>query len=266
MLVELIGCTSAGKSTLTKTVAKRAQQQGIPFSTSYDFVLAHYGLGWVKPHAIRMALLNNLAIWRCVRSAGRHWGLLRFVFGVLHSMPSTVSRRERLKIARITLRNLGIHEIITQADTTDRVILADEGTLQVVHYLFVHLQTPPACDQLTAYLQRAPLPDLALYYRQPAALLIERTMRRGHKRIPQRTAANVERFIGHAVQVFEQVVAEPTIHRRTLIVNGPDQQLAGGALSASSPDAHPTTLLTRLMVKLLQGDAVQLQPNKSFTK
>lgn len=265
MLVELIGCTSAGKSTLTKTVAKRAQQQGIPFSTSYDFVLAHYGLGWVKPHAIRMALLNNLAIWRCVRSAGRHWGLLRFVFGVLHSMPSTVSRRERLKIARITLRNLGIHEIITQADTTDRVILADEGTLQVVHYLFVHLQTPPASDQLAAYLQRAPLPDLALYYRQSAALLIERTMRRGHKRIPQRTPEKVERFINHAVQVFEQVVAEPTIRRCTLIVNGPEQQLEGGELFASLPNAPAQSSVAHLMAKLLQGDAVQPKQCESLT-
>jgi len=259
MQVELIGCTSAGKSTLTQHMIERARTQGIALSTSYDFVLAHYGLGWVKPHALRMALLNNLALWRCLQSAGRHWGLLRFVFGVLRTLPPTVSRGERLKIGRITLRNLGIHEIIAQANEPDLIILADEGALQVVHYLFVHVQTPPALDQLSAYLQHAPRPDLVLYYRQPADLLIERTLRRGHKRIPERNQQKIERFIGHALQVFEAVVAEPTIRQRTVIVNGQDQKIDYSATAGDHPQPEEKTTLVKLVAMLIAQEADQMQ-------
>jgi hypothetical protein len=255
MQVELIGCTSAGKSTLTQHMLKRAHAEGIKLSTSYDFVLAHYGLGWVKPHALRMALLNNLALWRCLQSAGRHLGLLRFVFGVLHTLPAVsqgkMSRSERLKIARITLRNLGIHEIIAQANDPDLIILADEGALQVVHYLFVHVQMPPALDQLSAYLQRAPRPDLVLYYRQPAPLLVERTLRRGHKRIPERSQEKVERFIGHALQVFEAVVAEPAIRQRALLVNGQSQQIEYSPAAGSQPGPIEKTALAKLVARLI---------------
>ncbi|MCE7981961.1 MAG: hypothetical protein DYG89_12265 [Caldilinea sp. CFX5] len=260
MQVELIGCTSAGKSTLTQRMLNRAHTAGIKLSTSYDFVLAHYGLGWVKPHAMRMALLNNLALWRCLQSAGCHWGLLRFVFGVLRTLPPAISRGERLKIARITLRNLGIHEIIAQANDPDLVILADEGALQVVHYLFVHVQTPPALDQLSAYLQRAPRPDLVLYYRQPATVLIERTLRRGHKRIPERSQEKVERFIGHARQVFETVVAEPAIRQRTLIVNGQSQQIEYSPAAEGQTGSIEKAALAHLVARLLAEETEQMQP------
>lgn len=257
MQIELIGCTSAGKSTLTRQMTERGRQQAIQVCNSYDFVLQHYRLGWIKPHSLRMLLLNSLALGRCIRAARRHWALLRFIFSILHTLPATVKVGERLKIARITLRNLGIHDIIARANQHDMIVLADEGTIQVVHYLFVHLRSAPALDQLAAYLQQTPLPDLVLYYRQPAELLQARTLQRGHKRIVEHTTANVERFIDHALAVFEHVIAEPVVQQRTLIVDGCTHQVEQSAVGSRSHYSEQEQALAHLVTTLIQAEAEQ---------
>ena len=252
MQVELIGCTSAGKSTITKQIIARGRQRGLQVSSSYDYVLGRHHLGWIKPHSLRMLLLNSLALGYCLGLAWRHWALLRFVFGILRTLPATVSRQERIKIARITLRNLGIHAIIARAGhQPNHLILADEGAIQVVHYLFVHLRTAPPLDQLAAYLQRTPLPNLVLYYRQPRELLLARTLRRGHKRIPERTAENVAQFIDHAIYVFEHVADEPIIRQRTLVVDGQAHHVEYRPVVGAPPCTRQEQALVDLVTTLI---------------
>jgi len=50
--------------------------------------------------------------------------------------------------------------------------------------------------------------------------LIERTLARGHKRIPDRSHVNVELFVKRAVETFEMLRQETTIRDRLLIVDG----------------------------------------------
>lgn len=225
MQVELIGCTSAGKSTLIQQMLQNGAARDIPIMTSYDFVLWRYALGWVRPRALRMLLLHGLAFWACLRTIGKHRQFLTLILRLLWELPHSIPLTERLKIARITLRNLGIHEIVTRNASDTMLVLADEGTIQAAHYLFVHVTEQPDLQNLAAYLEQAPLPDLLVYYQQPEAILVERTLVRGHKRIRPPSFERVSHFIQHAAAVFTYAANVPLIRSRTLLVDGQEQRI-----------------------------------------
>jgi len=204
--------------------------------TSYDYVLARYGFGWVAPHSLRMLVLNGIALVGALIGYSRQPALFRLIASVLCNLPRAISWHERLKIARIASRNLGIHLIVNQAPA-DRLILADEGLVQAVHYLFVYLNEEPDYRTLERYLALIPLPDLVLYYRQPKALLVERTMRRGHKRIPDPTPNAVEQFIGHAYHVLEHVAATALLSERRFILDGQSDTIVARPTHVAETDA-----------------------------
>ena len=82
-----------------------------------------------------------------------------------------------------------------------------------------------------------PLPDLVIYLRQDAALLVQRTLARGHWRLQTGAPGAVERFIATALTTFEHLVQMPAIARQLVIVQGQAQGLAvqptaGGVKSA----------------------------------
>lgn len=226
MLIELIGCTSAGKSTLTKELlhASASSADAVAhrsaIQTSYDSVLARFGLGWLRTKPIRMAALNGITLPFALLAIAKAPSLFWLLATLLRQLPASSALYERLKIARITLRNLGIDQILANS-VHDRVVLADEGTVQAVHYLFVHLQVPPSLADIDRYLTTVQLPDVVVYFRQPQELLVERTNQRGHKRVQPHTAANVTQFIAHASRAFEHVAAAPILQQRLLIIDGP---------------------------------------------
>jgi hypothetical protein len=234
MQIELIGCTSAGKSTLAAQLVSAGQRAGVRIEKSYDYLLQRYGVGWVHQHQFRMLLLNLLAVPAAfgyfLRQPALFWWLLLH----LRQLPAAVSVGERLKIARITCRNLGIHALIQRAPA-DQLILADEGNVQIAHYLFVHLVQQPDLAAIEAYLRLVPLPDLVLYYKQPQAVLVERTLRRGHKRIPTCTLDQVQQFIAHAAGTFAHMASVPRLQERLITVDGQShalvQQPSAGTLA-----------------------------------
>lgn len=247
--IELIGCTSAGKSTLAQHMVEAGRRHGLKISTSYEFVLNQYHLGWIKNHAMRMFLLNLLALGACITSSWRNYALFRCVIHIIRGLPMSVGWRERLKIARIALRNIGIHELVRSIIPNDQIVLADEGTIQIVHYLFVHTNSPPDLKKLTNYLRRMPLPDIVVNYRQPEEVLIARTLARGHKRIPDKSPTNVANFIRHALTVFDQVAHEALIQRRIIDVDGVHNRIE------CLPALEPATVA--LVAALIQDDGLQ---------
>jgi len=220
MQIELIGCTSAGKSSLAQEVLKGNQQNGYNLITSYDFVLRWAHLDWIQNHRMRMLVLNILALLACLFTWRKNFGLYRFVTGVILRLPAEVGFFERLKIARIVARNVGIDEIVRRNKSDRQVVLADEGTLHIAHYLFVHVSVEPDLHELENYVRLVDLPDVAVYIRQPESVLISRTRARGHKRIPEGASARVQRFIQHSLAVFEKLIGFSSLEGRLLIVNG----------------------------------------------
>lgn len=219
MQIELIGCTSSGKSSLARNLLKSDAQQGFNLVTSYDFVLQWAHLDWIKNHRVRMLLLNVIAFLACLFTWRKNLAFYRFAGGVIARLPHGISLFEKLKIARIAARNVGIFEIVHRNKSDRQVVLADEGTLHIAHYLFVHVSVEPDLSHLDTFIHMVSLPDVAVYIRQPESVLISRASRRGHKRIPEGASVMVNRFIQHGRAVFEELAECSNLADRLVIVN-----------------------------------------------
>jgi hypothetical protein len=218
MQIELIGCTSAGKSRFAQKMLKSNNHNGLHLVTSYDFVIDWAHLDWVKNHRIRMLFLNLIALSACLLTWRSNLNFYRFVIGVILRLPADVRPFEKLKIARIAARNVGIFEIVRRNSYDHQVVLADEGTLQIAHYLFVHVSVEPNMSDLETFVRLVSLPEVAVYIEEPESVLISRTRKRGHKRIPENMPALVDRFIKHGIAVFDKLVESPALEGKVLIV------------------------------------------------
>ncbi|MBD2199679.1 MULTISPECIES: hypothetical protein [Calothrix] len=135
------------------------------------------------------------------------------------ALPGKIKLVQKIAIARNVLRNLGVYEIIQNLSSPQEIIFLDEGTLHIAHYLFVHVSVAPNHQDLATFAKLIPVPDVAIYLQQQEAILIERTLARGHKRIPNISYPQVERFIKFAVSTFEEIVKFSNVKNNVVIVD-----------------------------------------------
>jgi thymidylate kinase len=218
MQIELIGCTSAGKSTLAREILLTCREQGLDIFSGEDFVLKQLRLNWIKSQVLRKflvnlaALLAALAAWRDIRTP--------YLFATQLLSPLPLPRVERLNLLRNVLKKLGIDAIVRARRTGQQIILLDEGALHIAHNLFVHVAAGPPMDAIPAFVKSIPLPDFVVYLRQPESTLIERIVKRGHSRIANLSHENAAVFVRRAVATFDTLVQEPAVQNRLLVVDG----------------------------------------------
>jgi hypothetical protein len=217
MQIEIIGCTSAGKSTLTRGILQTCHQQGIDILLGDDFVLKQIRLNWVKSHLPRTLLVDLVALFACLVTWRRNLEFYLFATRLLFPLP--IARLEKLNLLRNVLKKIGIYEIIHFRSADQQIILVDEGVLQAAHNLFVHGSVQVKLENIATFARLIPLPDVIVYLRQPESLLIDRTMKRGHKRISDPSYRNVDRFVKQAVATFDKLVQNPPIKSRLLVVD-----------------------------------------------
>ncbi|MHA2092511.1 MAG: hypothetical protein ACW98K_16820 [Candidatus Kariarchaeaceae archaeon] len=234
MQIEIIGSTGAGKSTLTKSILHANSDHDPEIITSYTFVLQQTRTNWIHDHSIRMALLNLFALFACLFTARKNLKLFQFVIKIINQLPASVSRLEKLKIVRIVARNVGVYEIVNYFSYDKQVVLADEGTIHIAHYLFVHVSVEPDIHDIETFTQLVSLPDVVVYLKQPGPVLIERTKARRHKRISGNGSINVAKFINNAMTTFELIVKSPRIEGQLLVVNCDNSNIVA-ACSQNNP-------------------------------
>lgn len=217
--IELFGCSSAGKSSLAPRLLQSARALGVKAAMSEDFVLRQIGLERIRARWLRTLCVDLLAGAACLRAWREHRAFLRLVAGSLRRLPPAVSWPRRLNAARNVLKKTGVREIVRRRAAPGELIVLDEGTLQTAHYLFVQACAEPDPEQLGAFLERVPLPDVAVYVRETETTLVRRTVARGHKRIPDSSGDSVARFVRRAVVTLEQVADAPRVKERLLVLD-----------------------------------------------
>ena len=217
MHIELIGSTSAGKTTLAKKMVEAGKNSGIDVSLSDDFILDQLHLGWVKNDFIRRRLVEIVAFGICLTCMSRYQDFLRFVVNEGKSSPGSLFYK--FNRVRNVIRKIGIFEYISRNSESKQIVLADnEGILQGVHNLFVHRNSQTNLNKIVEYVELVPLPDIVLYIQQNEEVLISRTLGRGHARVARNDPDQVAYFIGQAITVFNELVSVPKVRERLLIV------------------------------------------------
>lgn len=219
MHIELIGSTSAGKTTLAKKMVAAGKKSGIDITLSDDFMLEQLKLSWVRNEFIRRRLVEVAAFTICLIYIAKHKDFFWFVLREGISSPG--SWFYKINRIRNVLRKIGIFEFISLRRGSRQIVLADnEGILQGIHNLFVHPNSQTDLHKIATYVELVPLPDAVLYLQQKEDILVSRTLARGHARVIGNSPDEVANFIRQAVAVFDELIHAPELHDRLLIVDG----------------------------------------------
>lgn len=220
MIVEFIGSTGSGKTTLISEVQRRLAQTA-DVMTSFELVAAPLGLRSVIHPTARNFIQELVGIPFLIRSLNQHKAF--FVF-----MMKMLARQARFSIFTINnLRSLGrktgVYEIIRRYKR-NQIILVDEGTVLIAHNVFVYSNAFYTSEEIARFASLVPLPDIIIYIRAPVDVLVQRTLLRVDppREMKSRDQERIEKHINHAVRMFEQLIKAENIKSRLLIVENSD--------------------------------------------
>lgn len=245
MIVEFIGSTGAGKTTLISEVRRRLDKQ-VEVRSAYEQVIApfvSFGLRGVSNSSVRNLIQEVLSLPYFLASLGRN---RRFVTYALQML----KRQARFSI--FTLNNLrslerkvGVHEMLRRRDAKP-VVLVDEGTLLAAHNIFVFSREEYSPEEISGFARLVPLPDLVVYVKAPLESLVQRSLLRRDppREMRSREPEKVRGHIGRAVQMFDRLVQEENIRSRLLVVENCDAP-EGGTGEAAGQVVRAITQLER---------------------
>ena len=248
MIVEFIGATGAGKTTLANGLVRR----GIParqVRMATDLVTDRLGRRSIDdPHAINL-LADVTALPWFLRAFDRDRDFVRFAFDRLwHHAPSVFARAN---YARNVVRKLGMHEMTRRADPRT-AFLVDEGTVLMAYQLFVYSDAPPTQADLERFVRLVPLPDVVVHVKAPSDVLLRRALARpdGRRELARKDPQEVERRISRAVEVFDALAEIAPIGERLLTVEIADdsperldaavREIAGSLAAAQAAPPSPS--------------------------
>jgi thymidylate kinase len=221
MIVEFIGPTGAGKTTLARELVRRASSKDAARMAT-DLVTDRFGRRWIDdPHAVNL-LADLSAILPFLGSFQNHRDFVAFAFDRLNRYaPSTFAKANYL---RNVVRKIGVFEMAGNEDPRT-AFLADEGTLLIAYQLFVYSDAPFARVDLERFAQLVPLPDLVVHVKAPIDMLVRRAMTRPDRRRELETAdaREVERSISRATELFDGLVEMGPVRERVMTVELADE-------------------------------------------
>jgi thymidylate kinase len=220
MIIEFIGSTGAGKTTLFSEV-QRSLSRTIDVTTSFDLVAAPLGLQGVTHPSVRNLIQELAGLPFFMRSLPKHKAFVVFTLRMLARQASfTLFTINNL---RSLVRKIGVYEVIRQ-HSHKRTILVDEGTVLTAHNVFVYTSASYTSEEIARFTTLLPLPDIIVYVRAPVHSLVNRALRRTDppREIRAKNRAQIETYIHRAVAMFEQLVQTEEIRSRVLIVENPE--------------------------------------------
>ena len=218
MMVEFIGSTGAGKTTVAAAVQRRLAELA-EVDTAPDFVASLIGLPPLATPFQRNLVSDLVGLPFFLGSLHRHREFVRFVLSVLARQRLALQAANRV---RSTIRKIGVYEILERR-ARGRIVLVDEGTVLHAHNLFVFTSRAYSAADLERFASVAPLPELIVYVKAPLATLVSRSLERPDppREIRSRDRRLVELFVGRAHAMFETLVEIPIIRERVVIVDNP---------------------------------------------
>jgi thymidylate kinase len=223
VIVELIGCDGAGKTTLGRMLVEPGAL-GARAVAMADLVLDRPGLRRITHPTARNVAQEVAGLPFLLRAFGRRRAYLAFARR-MHTRYAP-SAYHRLNGMRGIVRRVGMYEL-ARSCATDRIVLSDEGTV-LSAYLFALTHVDLDRPHVARFAELVPAPDALIYVRAPLDALVERALARPDMR-PQhagKSRSEVERTIGRTVDVFDLVAGSLPLRDRVLVVeNGGDNEL-----------------------------------------
>ncbi len=220
MIVEFIGSTGAGKTTLIEEV-QRSLARKVEVVSAFDLVAERWGLQGVTNPTARNIIQELVGFPFFLRSMNRHKEFVGFTLKLLARQANfTVFTINNLRSLE---RKIGVYEAIKR-NGCDQIILVDEGTVLSAHNVFVYTSAIYTQEEIAKFASLVPLPDIIVYIKVPVDILIQRSLLRDDppREMKSKNPALIEKYTTRAVAIFEQLVEAEHIQHHLLTVENPD--------------------------------------------
>lgn len=219
MIVEFVGSTGAGKTSLISKIHHKLAQSTV-VTTPFDLIAAPLRLRGVTHPTVQNLIQELVAFPFFLGSLNRYRQFLA------HTI-RTFSKNTKFSIHRINNlrsleRKIGLYEI-TQRYSQDRIILVDEGPILAAH-MFVFAGSLVTSSEIATFAALLPLPDLIVYIKAPIEVLVRRALQRPDppREMGAKDPAMTEKYVRSAAAVFDQLMEAERVRSRLLIVDNPD--------------------------------------------
>jgi thymidylate kinase len=219
MIVEFIGCTGAGKTTLINEVRARLTET-VEVVTAHEIIARQVGLGVSYNPTLRNLVEECACLPHFLGSLHRHRAFVALTVRLF-------ARESRLSLAAVSnlrsiVRKIGGYEIARRHDP-DAVVLVDEGPAQAAH-MFAFNAAPPGPAEVARFAGLLPLPDVFVYVRTPVESLVRRTQDRPDppRQMLDEPAASTEAHVRAAIAIFDRLAQAESLRGRTVIADNTD--------------------------------------------
>lgn len=220
MIVEFIGSSGAGKTTLISEVRRRMANI-IDMATPFDLVASRFGLRDVIQPTARNVIQELIGFPFFVGSLRKHKAYVAFMLRML-------SRQAKFSVftlnnLRSLERKIGVYEIIKR-NPKNQIVLVDEGTVLSAHNVFVYSNAVYTHEEIATFASLVPLPDVIVYIKAPVDILVQRTLERVDppREMKRKSPQVVRTYVHRAVEMFDQLVEVEALRHRLLIVENSD--------------------------------------------
>ncbi|HET7354729.1 MAG TPA: hypothetical protein VFJ11_11875 [Gaiellaceae bacterium] len=216
MIVELIGCAGAGKTTLRRMLCDRSVSRQRVVAMS-DLVIPRIARQRITNPTVLNLAQEIVALPSFVRAWRREQQYLALARELVTR--EGFPRYERVVAARGLERKIGMYHLARRR-ARGKVVIWDEGALLTAYNLFVPGGFPLAAAEVERFAAHVPLPDRIVYVTAPTEQLVARALSRPDPRRQHvgRDEAAIARNIERTVELFDLLADTPPVAERTLVV------------------------------------------------
>jgi hypothetical protein len=202
LIIEWVGCSGTGKSTLHKEVYSILLASGIDARKPLEIFLGRTFSKFFINERLQNLFLDFLVLPWTVFSVAKHRHFLKYCLEILQRDYS--SFKIKLKLLRSILRKMGLHVFINSFDNAKQPVLIDEGTVHIAHLLFANgdkVNVSP--NDIKKFCELVPIPDLIIHIMASETEILARTLNRKDKPISDISPASLKRFIALGYDIFK---------------------------------------------------------------
>ena len=220
MIIEFIGSTGAGKTTLISEVRRRLAQKA-EVTSAFELVAAPLGLGSLTLPTAQNLVQELIGLPFFLQSLGQHRAFVVFILKMIVRHGSVTFFT--IHYLRSLERTIGVYELIRRRER-ERIVLVDEGTIILAHNVFVYTSALYSSEEISTFARLVPLPDVIVYVKAPVDSLIKRSLQRTNppREMKSKSRALIEQYTTRAVAMFEQLIKAENMRSRILIVENPE--------------------------------------------
>jgi O-antigen/teichoic acid export membrane protein/thymidylate kinase/energy-coupling factor transporter ATP-binding protein EcfA2 len=249
LVVEFIGPTGVGKSTLISAVVRLLTAQGLRVGLADEVILRRFRLACPDLPKVQSAAVFALSLRPFCRYFLTRQGsqLSRMAVGSI--MRGMGNPWIGANLIRNFIKRIGSHFLLEglRGRTSDYdIVIWDEGAVHAAHNLFVHNGTEPKAADIEEFGRMVPKPDALICVTAPIAQLAKVLLQRGHSRVDA-TPLAANTFVERAQTTFKLLACAVALQGKVYQIDNSwfaDDQKETGILNRAS--AISTFLSKRL--------------------